>query len=56
MPKPSDHAAGVTQHGVRLVLAQEDAANLQQEGAENVHDDISPAILITSGLELESQQ
>jgi len=46
----------VTQHGVRLALAQEDAANLQKEGAEIVHDSISPAMLITSGLELESQQ
>lgn len=47
---------GVTQHGVRLALAQEDAANIEQEGAVTIHDDISPAMLITSGLELESQQ
>ena len=44
------------QHGVRLALAQEDAAYLQQEDTVAIHDDIPPAVLITTGLELESQQ
>jgi hypothetical protein len=52
----SDHTAGVTQHSVRLALAQEDAANIQREAAEIVHDEISPAMLISAGLDLESQQ
>jgi hypothetical protein len=47
---------GVTQHSVRLALAQEDAANIEREGGVAIHDDISPAMLITSGLKLESQQ
>jgi len=47
---------GVTQHGVRLALAQEDAANLQRGDAIAIHDDIPPEMLMTSGLELESQQ
>jgi hypothetical protein len=46
----------VTQHGIRLALAQEDAANLQREDTVAIHNDISPANLITAGLELESQQ
>ena len=46
----------MTQHGVRLALAQEDAAYLQREDTVAIHDDISPANLITAGLELESQQ
>jgi hypothetical protein len=37
-------------------LAEEDAANLRQENAVAIHDDISPAILVMSGLEIESQQ
>ena len=48
--------AGVTQHSVQLALTQEDAANIEQEGAVPIHDDISPAMLITLGLEPESQQ
>ena len=44
------------QHGVRLALAQEDAAYLQREYTVAIHNDISPANLITARLELESQQ
>jgi hypothetical protein len=46
----------VTQHSVQLALAVEDAANLQREDSVVIHDDISPAMLISSGLELESLQ
>ena len=46
----------VTQHKVRLALAEEDATSLQKDDAVMVHDDISPAMLISSGIELESQQ
>ena len=46
----------MTQHGVRLALSQEDAAYLRREDTVAIHDDISPANLITAGLELESQQ
>jgi hypothetical protein len=46
----------VTQHGVRLALAEEDAAALATDDVLPVHDDISPAMLISSGIDLESQQ
>ena len=46
----------VTQHRVRLELAEEDAADLTQDDAVAIHDDISPAMLITSGINLEAQQ
>ncbi|KIM79183.1 hypothetical protein PILCRDRAFT_10597 [Piloderma croceum F 1598] len=43
-------------HGVRLALAEEDAADLRRENALPIHDDITPTMLISSGLEIESQQ
>ena len=46
---------GVIQHGIQLALAQ-DAADIEQEGGVAIHDNISPAMLITLGLKLESQQ
>jgi hypothetical protein len=46
----------VTQHGVRLALAEEDAADLQRDDQVPVHDDVTPAMLISSGLELEANQ
>lgn len=49
-------AIAVTQHRVRLELAEEDAADLAQDDAVAIHDDISPAMLITSGIDLEAQQ
>jgi hypothetical protein len=48
--------AAITQHGVRLALAQQDAADLEKEDAAPVHDDVTPAMLIAAGLELEAQQ
>jgi hypothetical protein len=49
-----DIIAEVTQHGVRLALAEEDATNLQCKDNVEIHDDISPAMLISIGLKLES--
>jgi hypothetical protein len=49
-------AIGVTQHRVRLELAQEDATDLDLDDAVIIHDDISPAMLISSGIDLEGQQ
>jgi hypothetical protein len=46
----------ITQHKVRLALAEEDAEDLQRDDAVTIHDDISPAMLIASGIDLESQQ
>jgi hypothetical protein len=45
----------ITQHGVRLALAEE-AADIQRDDAVTIHDDISPGMLIASGIDLESQQ
>ena len=47
---------GITQHQVRLALAKEDATDLELDDAVVIHDDISPTILIASGIDLESQQ
>jgi hypothetical protein len=49
-------AIGVTQHRVRLELAQEDAANLERDDIVIIHNNISPAMLISSGIDLEGQQ
>jgi len=46
----------VTQHGVRLALAEEDAKELAKGNTIPVHNDISPAMLISSGLDIEAQQ
>jgi hypothetical protein len=46
----------ITQHGVRLALAEEDAEDLARDDAVPVHDDMTPAMLISSGLDLEAQQ
>jgi hypothetical protein len=51
-----DLCIGITQHAVRLALAEEDAAELAQDEAVAIHDDISPAMLIASGIDLETQQ
>ena len=46
----------VTQHDVRLKLAEEDARDLEAGEIVGVHDDISPGMLIASGLDIEGQQ
>lgn len=47
---------GITQHAVRLALAEEDAAELAQDEVVAIHDDISSAMLIASVIDLETQQ
>ncbi|KAF7968555.1 hypothetical protein HWV62_30143 [Athelia sp. TMB] len=46
----------ITQHDVRLALAEEDAASITANEVSSVHDDITPGIFIAQGLEIESQQ
>ena len=46
----------ITQHGVRLALAKADAADLMRDDTVPIHDDITPVMLISGGLEIESQQ
>lgn len=46
----------VTQHGVRLALAEEDAASIATDQISVVHEEITPGILIAQGLDLEAQQ
>jgi len=46
----------ITQHDVCLALAEQDAADLQSENQVLVHDDVTPAMLISSGLDLEANQ
>lgn len=47
---------GVTQHDVRLSLAQLDDEDLEQDNIIPVHEEITPGIFIGSGLDLEAQQ
>ncbi|KAF7967636.1 hypothetical protein HWV62_33617 [Athelia sp. TMB] len=46
----------VTQHAVRLALAEEDAAHLKADEVSSVHDEVTPGLFIAQGLDLESQQ
>lgn len=50
------YTSAVTQHGVRLALAEVDSENLRREDTVPIHEDIPPSMLITSGLEYETQQ
>jgi hypothetical protein len=50
------YTSAITQHGVRLALAEEDAADLARDEAVPIHDDMTPAMLISSGLDIEAQQ
>lgn len=52
----ADLCIGISQHAVWLALAEEDAAELARDEAVAIHDDISPAMLIASGIDLETQQ
>lgn len=47
--------AAITQHGVRLALADEEAKEDAIGDELIIHDDISPAILVSSGIDLETQ-
>ena len=40
----------------KMVEKWDDAAELAQDEAVAIHDDISPAMLIASGIDLETQQ
>lgn len=46
----------LTQNDVRLSLAEEEAAGIEADNSIGVHDEISPAILIQSGMDLEEHQ
>lgn len=46
----------MTQHGVRLALAERDAESLRREDSVPIHEDIPPSALIMTGLEYEAQQ
>ncbi|KAF4593594.1 hypothetical protein EYR40_008381 [Pleurotus pulmonarius] len=46
----------MSQHAVRLELNEEEAALIAQGKLELFHEDVTPCILISSGLDLEEQQ
>ncbi|KAG1800700.1 hypothetical protein EV424DRAFT_1474813 [Suillus variegatus] len=46
----------MTQAAVRLALSMAEAAEIEHGNNMSLHDDISPSVLILSGLELEDQQ
>jgi hypothetical protein len=52
----TDLCIGITQHAVRLALAEEDTAELARDEVVAIHNNISPTMLITSGINLETQQ
>lgn len=45
----------ITQHGVRLALAEEEVHDVTAGEALIIHDDISPGMLISSGIDLKTQ-
>lgn len=47
---------GVTQNDVRLALAKEDTADLQEDDTTPVHHKVSRSVFVASGLELEVEQ
>ncbi|KAG0708157.1 hypothetical protein DFH29DRAFT_979482 [Suillus ampliporus] len=56
-PNPFEQKAEtVTMASVRLELAREDEINLQMGTCLALHEDCTPSILISTGLELEEQQ
>jgi len=46
----------MTQAAVRLALSKAEAEEIERGNNISLHDDISPSMLISSGLELEDQQ
>jgi hypothetical protein len=48
--------SALTQHGVRLSLAQQEADDITKGIAEEMHDSVTVSVIITVGLELEQQQ
>ncbi|KAG1845269.1 hypothetical protein C8R48DRAFT_750776 [Suillus tomentosus] len=55
-PFESRATATMTQAAVRLALSMAEAAEIERGSNMSLHDDISPSVLISSGLELEDQQ
>ncbi|KAG2111751.1 hypothetical protein DEU56DRAFT_935828 [Suillus clintonianus] len=56
-PNPFERNADViTLASVRLALAKEEESDLQSGASLALHEDCSPSVLISSGLELEEQQ
>ncbi|KAG2139540.1 hypothetical protein BD769DRAFT_1350679 [Suillus cothurnatus] len=56
-PNPFERNADIiTLASVRLALAKEDEAEIQSGSCLALHEDCSPSVLISSGLELEEQQ
>jgi hypothetical protein len=48
--------AEITLASVRLELAKEDASEIELGDFHELHENCTPSVLITSGLELEEQQ
>jgi hypothetical protein len=46
----------LTQAAVRKALADEEATQLRRQDAPMVHKDVSPSVLINTGMDLEEQQ
>lgn len=49
-------STAMTQAAVRLALSMAEATEIERGNNVSLHDDISPSVLISSGLELEDQQ
>lgn len=52
----ADHCSAITQAGVRAQLVELEAQELEAGNDCSLHADVSPSILISSGIELEDQQ
>ena len=46
----------MTQHNVRLALAQEEAEDITKGDAGEMYDNVTASMMITVGMELEQQQ
>ena len=46
----------MTQAAMRLALSTAEATEIERGNNMSLHNDISPSVLISSGLELEDQQ
>lgn len=46
----------VTQASVRLALVQQDAKDLEEGTSISLHSEVTPSILISTGLDLEDAQ
>lgn len=49
-------STAMTQATVHLALSMAEATEIERGNNVSLHDDISPSVLISSGLELEDQQ